>query len=159
MLRPPLFPAIVPLSPGVGKTSLLNRFCENDFSQNMISTAGVDFKNRFFEVEGKKVKVQIWDTAGQERFRVITRGKHRAIWGCCMRRGCLEGMNGVVVHPALVVFVRACLKSYACRVEPKCRSRSHMQTGVLNVDAIRHDLLIPQPPKTLAPFYPHPVIA
>ena len=140
MLRPPLFPAIVPLSPGVGKTSLLNRFCENDFSQNMISTAGVDFKNRFFEVEGKKVKVQIWDTAGQERFRVITRGKHRAIWGCCMRRGCSEGMNGVVVHPALVVFVRACLKSYACRVEPKCRSRSHMQTGVLKT-LMRSDMI------------------
>ena len=25
---------------GMGKTSLLNRFCENDFSANMLSTAG-----------------------------------------------------------------------------------------------------------------------
>ena len=91
VLRPPLFPAIVPLSPGVGKTSLLNRFCENDFSQNMISTAGVDFKNRFFEVEGKKVKVQIWDTAGQERFRVITRGKHRRNPG---KAACNGGARG-----------------------------------------------------------------
>ena len=69
----------------------MNRFCENDFSQNMISTAGVDFKNRFFEVEGKKVKVQIWDTAGQERFRVITRGKHRRNHG---KAACNGGARG-----------------------------------------------------------------
>lgn len=34
----------------------------------------VDFKVRFLEIDGKRVKVQVWDTAGQERFHTITKG-------------------------------------------------------------------------------------
>lgn len=34
----------------------------------------MDFKFRYLDIEGKRIKVQIWDTAGQERFHVITRG-------------------------------------------------------------------------------------
>merc|ERR1712150_68665 len=57
---------------GVGKSCLLLRFADDTYSENYISTIGVDFKIRTLEQEGKTVKLHIWDTAGQERFRTIT---------------------------------------------------------------------------------------
>ncbi|XP_041061188.1 ras-related protein Rab-8A isoform X3 [Carcharodon carcharias] len=39
--------------------------------------AGIDFKIRTIELDGKKIKLQIWDTAGQERFRTITTAYYR----------------------------------------------------------------------------------
>ncbi|CAK93535.1 unnamed protein product (macronuclear) [Paramecium tetraurelia] len=56
----------------VGKTNILKRFCENQYTQSFVSTIGIDFKFRDLEVEGKLMRLQIWDTAGQERFRTIT---------------------------------------------------------------------------------------
>ena len=56
----------------VGKTSLLQRFSDNKFTANYISTVGIDFKVKFIELDGKNIKLIIWDTAGQERFRTMT---------------------------------------------------------------------------------------
>jgi small GTP-binding protein len=38
---------------------------------------GVEFKNKFIQVEGKNNKLQIWDTAGSERYRSITAAYYR----------------------------------------------------------------------------------
>lgn len=56
---------------GVGKTNILLRLCDDDYKQNYVATIGVDFKLKLFDIDGKKIKMQIWDTAGQERFRTI----------------------------------------------------------------------------------------
>ena len=56
---------------GVGKSSLLIRFVDDQFKGELLATIGVDFRFRTIEAEGKKVKLQIWDTAGQETFRTI----------------------------------------------------------------------------------------
>lgn len=55
---------------GVGKSSLLLRFTDDQFLQpdEVSATIGVDFKVRVMEVDGKKYKLTIWDTAGQERW-------------------------------------------------------------------------------------------
>ncbi|KAJ6664208.1 hypothetical protein lerEdw1_008426 [Lerista edwardsae] len=77
---------------GVGKTCLLFRFSEDAFNTTFISTiefkltqyisyAGIDFKIRTIELDGKKIKLQIWDTAGQERFRTITTAYYRGAMG------------------------------------------------------------------------------
>jgi Ras-related protein Rab-35 len=57
---------------GVGKTSLLVRFHENNFSSLQKTTIGVDYKAKEIIIDGEAVKLQIWDTAGQERFRSMT---------------------------------------------------------------------------------------
>ncbi|KAK3255957.1 Ras-related protein [Cymbomonas tetramitiformis] len=66
---------------GVGKSCLLLRFSEDQFTTSFITTIGIDFKIRTIEMEGKRIKLQIWDTAGQERFRTITTAYYRGAMG------------------------------------------------------------------------------
>lgn len=68
----------------VGKTSLIRRFVENQFSFNYKSTIGVDFLAKSIRLEDDKiVKLALWDIGGQERFRILRRnfyeGTHGAI--------------------------------------------------------------------------------
>jgi Ras-related protein Rab-1A len=62
---------------GVGKSSILNRFTENYFHENYISTIGVDFKISHMKINDKNIKLQIWDTAGQEKFKTIVSSYYR----------------------------------------------------------------------------------
>ncbi|XP_042640525.1 ras-related protein Rab-13 isoform X2 [Tyto alba] len=62
---------------GVGKTCLIIRFAEDNFTSTYISTIGIDFKIRTVDIDGKKIKLQVWDTAGQERFKTITTAYYR----------------------------------------------------------------------------------
>lgn len=50
---------------GVGKTSILMRYCEDVFHTDLLSTVGVDFKIKRTKVDGREVCLNIWDTAGQ----------------------------------------------------------------------------------------------
>lgn len=66
---------------GVGKSCLLLRFSDDQFTASFITTIGIDFKVKTVDLEGKRVKLQIWDTAGQERFRTITSAYYRGAMG------------------------------------------------------------------------------
>ncbi|KAL0484858.1 Ras-related protein Rab [Acrasis kona] len=55
----------------VGKTSFLYRLTEDRFFESHVSSIGVDYKTLHFNVNEKKVHVQLWDTAGQDRYRSI----------------------------------------------------------------------------------------
>jgi len=66
---------------GVGKSCMLSRFTDNEFSHEMMSTIGVDFKFKDIEVEEKHLRLQLWDTAGQERFRTLTANYYRGSHG------------------------------------------------------------------------------
>ena len=56
----------------VGKTCILNRYFNNEFKENSLSTIGIDFQTKFFKFEDRKIKVNYTDTAGQEKFRAIS---------------------------------------------------------------------------------------
>jgi Ras-related protein Rab-8A len=66
---------------GVGKSCLLLRFSDDQFTTSFITTIGIDFKIRTVDLDGSRVKLQIWDTAGQERFRTITTAYYRGAMG------------------------------------------------------------------------------
>ncbi|RUS78014.1 hypothetical protein EGW08_014231 [Elysia chlorotica] len=72
-----LFKLVLAGSSGVGKTSMLMRYVEKEFSETFISTIGVDFKVKTEEVLGARVKLQMWDTAGQDRFRSVASNFYR----------------------------------------------------------------------------------
>ncbi|MFX0082591.1 MAG: Rab family GTPase [Candidatus Hodarchaeota archaeon] len=69
----------------VGKTSLLNRFVNNEFALKYKLTIGVDFLTKTVEYEPSKfVKLHIWDIGGQERFKFL----HRSFY---------EGASGALI--------------------------------------------------------------
>jgi len=50
---------------GVGKTSLVGRFVNNEFSDKYLTTVGVKMDTKLVEVEAElKVKLVLWDIAG-----------------------------------------------------------------------------------------------
>ena len=66
---------------GVGKSSLIHRYSDGEFKQNLIGTAGVDHKMKNIEHMQKSVRIQIWDTAGQDRFRYVGESYYRGAVG------------------------------------------------------------------------------
>lgn len=56
-------------NPGVGKTSLINKYVTNQFKEKYIETIGVNIMVKdLSNVNGKKVQLSIWDVAGQEKW-------------------------------------------------------------------------------------------
>lgn len=55
-----------------GKTSIMLRFTDNVFYDNLTSTIGVDFKVVGVKIDETLIKLQIWDTCGSERFLSLT---------------------------------------------------------------------------------------
>ena len=61
----PLFKTCILGDSGVGKTALLDRFVNNRFQSESVSTIGCEYKEKKMQLQsGKDVRVQIWDTAG-----------------------------------------------------------------------------------------------
>jgi len=57
----------------VGKTSLIQRYINDEYSQTYITTIGIDKSRKTLKVNNVQVKLEIWDTAGQEKFRAINK--------------------------------------------------------------------------------------
>ena len=68
-------------SSGVGKTNLIMKFSNNQFTNSHLATIGIDFKMKNIQLGEERVKLQIWDTAGQEKFRTITQSYYRGAMG------------------------------------------------------------------------------
>lgn len=66
---------------GTGKTSLIDRFTRDTFSEFYEPTEAADFQIRTTTMESMVVKLQIWDTRGQEKFRTITESYYRGAHG------------------------------------------------------------------------------
>ena len=66
---------------GVGKSSLLMRFADDNFNTCLQTTIGIDFKLKTINLEGKVIKLHIWITVGGVRFRTITPGYYRGANG------------------------------------------------------------------------------
>ena len=44
---------------GVGKSCIILQYTENNFSNNLMNSIGVDFKLKSIEIDGKIIKLQI----------------------------------------------------------------------------------------------------
>lgn len=69
---------------GVGKTSLMQRYVHDKYSQQYKATIGADFLTKEVEVDaGEHATLQVWDTAGQERFQSLGVAFYRGA-DCCV---------------------------------------------------------------------------
>ena len=47
---------------GVGKTSITQKYCNNEFSDSINPTPGIDLNSKTIEQDGKTVNIQFWDS-------------------------------------------------------------------------------------------------
>ena len=57
---------------GVGKSAIIQRFYDNTFEENILTTFNSSFLEKEVTIKGKKVVLEIWDTVGQEQYRSMT---------------------------------------------------------------------------------------
>ncbi len=56
----------------VGKSSLINRFCDNVFHEKTMSTIGVAFKRKKVNLDDDmNLELHIWDFGGEEKYRTL----------------------------------------------------------------------------------------
>ena len=74
-LREFVFKILILGNAAVGKTSLINRFCEGAFQEDYKPTLGANIVRKDLDIEGSgsvvKVRLILWDLAGQEKYSVV----------------------------------------------------------------------------------------
>jgi Ras-related protein Rab-7A len=68
----------------VGKTSMINRYVYNTFSERYKATIGVDLFKKDLKYKNNNVSLQLWDTAGVERFQAVTPSFYRGSDACVL---------------------------------------------------------------------------
>ncbi len=63
----------------VGKTTIIGKYLDKNFSEKSLNTVGLDLKNIKLNLNNKNIKLQLWDTAGQEKYRSMTTSYYRAV--------------------------------------------------------------------------------
>ena len=87
---------------GVGKTSMVLRYCENSFKENYIMTIGSNFSTKQVDLPDYpniSVKLQLWDLAGQKHFSFVRPPFYRGATGIVFvfdltRRSSFADLNG-----------------------------------------------------------------
>jgi small GTP-binding protein len=68
---------------GTGKTSLMNKWIKNDFTESYRATISTEFAIRIFHYNKISYKVQLWDIGGQDRganfTKLFCKGSHGAL--------------------------------------------------------------------------------
>ncbi|HEC38359.1 hypothetical protein LCGC14_0672990 [marine sediment metagenome] len=74
-LREFVFKILILGNAAVGKTSLINRFCEGAFQEDYKPTLGANIIRKDVDIQGSgsivKVRLILWDLAGQEKYSVV----------------------------------------------------------------------------------------
>ena len=67
---------------GVGKTCIVQRFCNDVFEGPAHKTTlGFDFLGKKLEHDGKRVDLEVWDTAGQEQYKAVAKMYYKEVHG------------------------------------------------------------------------------
>ena len=67
---------------GTGKTSFVNKWTKNQFSDTYKATIVSEFGFKIFEDEGKLYRIQLWDLGGQDKSSTITKIFAKDSHGC-----------------------------------------------------------------------------
>lgn len=103
---------------GVGKSSMIQRYCKGVYTNEYKKTIGVDFLERQIEyeyassviglklhsirihivnvcrrIDGEDIRLMLWDTAGQEEFDAITKSYYRGAQACVLTFSSTDRMS------------------------------------------------------------------
>ena len=67
---------------GTGKTSFVNKWTKNIFSDTYKATIVSEFGFKIFEEGGKLYRIQLWDLAGQDKNAMVTKIFAKDAHGC-----------------------------------------------------------------------------
>ena len=65
----------------VGKTSIVSRFVNQQFTDLQDSTIGASYFSKLSMIKGENYRLEIWDTAGQERYHSLAPMYYRGAKG------------------------------------------------------------------------------
>ena len=57
----------------VGKTSIINRYVEDSFSNDIISSSSMTYSRKRLTINKQNIILNIWDTVGQEKFKSLSK--------------------------------------------------------------------------------------
>lgn len=67
---------------GTGKTSFVNKWTKDTFTDKYKATIVSEFSHKVFDYKGKTYKIQLWDLAGQDQNTCITKIFSKDSHGC-----------------------------------------------------------------------------
>lgn len=67
---------------GSGKTSFINKWSKNTFSEAYKATIVSEFSQKIIKINDKVYRVQLWDLAGQDRGIIVTKAFSKGSHGC-----------------------------------------------------------------------------
>ena len=76
------FKIIISGNSGTGKTSLVNKWTKNIFTDIYKATIVSEFGFKIFEKDGKLYRIQLWDLAGQDKNAMVTKIFAKDAHGC-----------------------------------------------------------------------------
>lgn len=87
--KPPLRKKICIVGPlATGKTSVVQRYVENSFSEEYSFTVGVTISKKTINFEGRKIHLDIWDLGGSDNVSEINRDFTRGMGGYILVLDC-----------------------------------------------------------------------
>ena len=82
----------------VGKSSIINRYIDDKFNEDIKPTLGIDFKTKMIQKGENLIKISIYDTAGEEKYRHLIKNYYNGSNGILLvfditKRNSFDNLN------------------------------------------------------------------
>ena len=125
----------------VGKTSVLERYVNNTFKANYLTTIGMDKRFKRLEINNTDVDVFITDTAGEERFRSLTKMFYKGADGIFVGFSLLDPKTLESINYWIEQINENCSKEYPISLVlfgNKCDDKENIKVKQEEIDAIKN---------------------
>ena len=130
----------------VGKTSVLERYVNNTFKANYLTTIGMDKRFKRLEVNNVDVDIHITDTAGQERFRSLTKMFYKGADGILIGFSLTDSKSLNSINYWINEINENCSKDYPISLVlfgNKCDDKDNYQVSQEEIDKIVNEFKLP----------------
>ena len=124
----------------IGKTSVLERYVNNTFKSNYLTTIGMDKRFKRLEINNTDVDVFITDTAGEERFRSLTKMFYKGADGIFLGFSLLEPQTLKSINYWIEQINENCSKEYPISLVlfgNKCDDKENIQVKQEDIEEIK----------------------